>query len=100
MNDRDAWQWLADREHRDPLWASTEEDVRRTAVEAQRRLYTPGGPSQISMAIMRPDPSGPLGRSWTEIVFHRHMFTRVGGLEELLLFEEIIRRHMRGDRNG
>ena len=95
MTREEAWDWISERELRDPQWAHHEEDVRRMAVEAQQRLYGPDSQHRVAFVVLaKPDRQGRLGRGFKEVVLHRHMLPRVGGLEELLLFEEIIRREL------
>ena len=94
MTHDEAYDWVYQQEERDPHWAHSEFDARRGALEAQHKLRSPGWKGEVSISIVRPDRTHPLGSSIKIVTFSP---TRLGGVEELLLFEEQIRRAMRGE---
>lgn len=94
MTEQEVYDWVNERYQRDPEWAYTEERVRQAAVEAQRNLTLSSRYGETSIGLMRPDPHAPFGRSYAIIRLRR--MPRLGGAEELLAFEEIIRRALGG----
>lgn len=79
--------WLSSRLVRDPQYAQQEFEIRRQAAEIHRKLLEPGCPNLVTMAIYRPNEGYA-----SEVSIHKSNVARVGGLEGLLIVEEIVRR--------
>lgn len=91
MNREEQYQWIDEQQYRDPDWADTESSIRRMAVDIRNRLLDRGSHEQVSAYVRVRDQESPLGMRTERIDF---TLQRLGGLEELLLIEEIIRRKM------
>lgn len=84
-------QWLDEQQFRDPDWARNEYEVRRLAYEMRDRVLASTGP--VTLAFHRTDPKT---GSFRTVTLNRGDIWRIGGAEQLLLIEEIIRRELRG----
>ena len=83
-------QWLDEQQFRDPDWARNEFEVRRLAYEMRGRVLASNGP--VTLAFHRIDP---MTGSFKTVTLNRGDIWSVGGSEQLLLIEEIIRRALR-----
>ena len=82
--------WVDEQNRRDAHWAAHEMEVRRLAFEIQGKLR--GGDNNVSVAVSTMRYNG----TWSYATLH-FTLTRLGGLDELLLIEECIRRAKRGE---
>lgn len=82
--------WVTAQEYRSYSWAMDEIDVRRMAFEVQQKLREDGA---VHLAVSS------LNRSTGTFRYKTLRFSvmRIGGLEELLLIEECIRRAQHGE---
>jgi hypothetical protein len=85
--------WLHARQYKDPQWATREYDIRRQAAEVMDRLYEDDEPGYIKVAVFAPG-DGPFGMNFREVSIYKHDVVRVGGLEGILIVEEMLRRAM------
>jgi hypothetical protein len=86
---QEQWDWLDNKQVNDQYWADTESMIRREAVRIQSELRATDRAQIVDTTIIRPSASGDLGRTYVRVSF---MLARVGGMEELLLIEENLRR--------
>lgn len=85
--------WAQKRAYKVLWWAQKEYEIRRQAAQALERLYDDEGPDRVNIAVMLPG-DGPLGMRFETVTLFKSQVARVGGLEGVLLVEEIIRRAM------
>lgn len=90
MTPDEGLDWAHRQTLRDPRWADTEMTIRRTAMEIQDKLSHEG---QIDVTI--PVIGAPPGYGSFRMIRVRSQIRRMGGVEELLLIEEQLRRAMR-----
>lgn len=86
------WDWVEKRAYKDPYFAQREFDIRRQATEVMQRLYQDDGPPSVNVAIM--SPATLTGIEFSTITIHKAQVARMGGLEGVLVVEEMIRRAM------
>lgn len=80
-------EWLVKHEFRDPHWAARELDIRKEAYDIAQRLLEDKGTAVTFAALKRPTMGG-LG-GYEEITIRP---SNVGGVEQVLLIEELLRR--------
>lgn len=85
--------WCDGQQREDPFWAESEMDLRKKAIEIYEKLTQEGGQLTV-YARLRDAASPTCYRIETLTFFHR----RLGGLEELLVIEEQLRRMLRNVR--
>ena len=79
--------WIDSHAHRDPDWARNEMEVRRMAYEMRDQVLKSTGPAIFPFHALD-HATG----SFKTVMIRSESICRVGGLEQLLLIEEIIRR--------
>lgn len=87
--------WVDAQQHRDPRFADTEMTIRRAAIELQDKLSQGG---TVDMVVHVDVIGAGPGYSSFRTVYFRSQIHRCGGVEELLLIEEQLRRAMRDVR--
>lgn len=92
MRFEEQWDWVEKRHYRDPYWAQREFEIRRQAAEVMQQLYSDDGPNRVNIAVMTPASQAHL--EFNTVTIYKADIARVGGLEGVLLIEEIIRRAM------
>jgi hypothetical protein len=91
MTPEQGLDWIHEQEIADPHFADTEMTLRRTALQVQRELGQSGDFSvTVPIIGQRKDGFG----SFMEVRVRARGY-RVGGLEELLMIEEQLRRALR-----
>lgn len=81
MTHAEQMDWLDQRQARDPYWSNEEQEIRRQALELAARINEEG-PLKLATA-------DPIRGGWKDITITP---MRVGGYEQVLLIEEILRR--------
>lgn len=89
MTQDEQMTWLDQHTYRDPRFADTEFTIRRKAVEIVDLVLREGSMDTIVLV-----PSGDHELGWRRVHIHKHDLIRIGGLEQILLVEEILRRAM------
>ena len=90
MTCEDQWNWLQQQIYRDPRWADAEMEIRRRAVEIVDHVLRYG---EINVCILR--PSGDKIGGFRTVQIRKNDIAQVGGLEQILLVEEVLRTEMR-----
>lgn len=92
MTHEEQYDWMDKRAFKSPYWAKQEFEIRQHAAQVVDELYA-SEEGFVTVAIMRPG-RGPLGFEYDTVKVYRNQIARVGGLEGVLVVEEIIRRAM------
>ncbi len=83
--------WIDSRMRRNPDWADTEFEIRRSAIRALNDVLFQKGP--VKLSVLRRDPGSPYMFASVDVLVDP---ARIGGPEQILLVEEQIRRAMYG----
>jgi hypothetical protein len=95
MTREEQFDWLDEQAIRDPFWADQESQIRAKAVDIHKQLSYSSA-DVLHVAFMRRSSSGVLGMEHDEHTFRASDFVRIGGIESVLLIEQVLREAIYG----
>ena len=101
MTEQQQMDWIDSQQARDPMWAAQEKDIRSEAARLYKEIMDNQLTGRLTLTVNRPlayvqGSLMPIG-SFESVIVDTDMVAKIGGLEGVLLLEEILRRAKFGE---